>query len=492
MKRFLVSFIMAACIVGSLSAQETLDSLSYAMGDYFTRSVLDSQDKKTQQIKSDREEYIRGFSDGLNLYRQERTAASSYHEGQQMGLFFLMSINFEQIEEKDQPHLDCLIEGLRKVADNTVVLPQDTIGAHHLLLDLDDEAMLSMVYGDSCRIETTMGILLGLRDYDTLPPIDRDQGDSISIEDQQAFAAGMADVLESSNSEATYDMGRFAALFYFIDNMRMKQLLGLDFDYDAIIDGARGALELTERKMSVEEVELCLTQYYAAQYNIQAAEGLDYNDDIDDALLEEAARAAIEDVSREMAKNPNILQRYSLSGQVSVKGGKGKKSPAIGWTVTLDDGFMTTVTNQNGEYRFDDVPPGNYTIFYQDPFALERVFQVKLKNKDKKLDQTFNEDGSDYVSQAKRDIFMGRLQFQVISGDTPVYYTGEYCFDSFYERYGVQIVDWGDIIPCEPVVFANYNKHIFDYLDETFGDEWRSTEWLPILRTVEGFNQWHP
>lgn len=91
------------------------------MGDYFTRSVLDSQDKKTQQIKSDRDEYIRGFSDGLNLYRQERTTASSYHEGQQMGLFFLMSINFESREDGDEPRLDCLIEGLRKVADNNLV-----------------------------------------------------------------------------------------------------------------------------------------------------------------------------------------------------------------------------------------------------------------------------------------------------------------------------------------------------------------------------------
>ena len=306
MKRFLVSFIMAACVAGSLSAQKTLDSLSYAMGDYFTRIVLDSQDKKTQQIKSDREEYIRGFSDGLNLYRQERTAANSYYDGQQMGLFFLMSINFEQIEEKDQPHLDCLIEGLRKVADNTVVLPQDTIGAHHLLLDLDDEAMLLMVYGDSCRIETTMGILLGLRDYDTLPPIDRDQGDSISIEDQQAFACGMADVLESSNSEATYGMGRFAALFYFIDNMRMKQLLGLDFDYDAIIDGARGALGLEERKMTVEEVEMCLTKYYEAQYDAQATDKLDDSDDIDDALLEQAVKDAIKQAEAEQASQyPN-------------------------------------------------------------------------------------------------------------------------------------------------------------------------------------------
>ena len=492
MKRFLLIFIMAGVLVGNLAAQEQFDSLSYAMGDYFIRLYLDGNDKETQQVMDDREEYIRGFSDGLNVYRQERTAANSYYDGQQMGLFFLMNINFEQIEEKDQPHLDCLIEGLRKVADNTVVLPQDTIGAHHLLLDLDDEAMLSMVDGDSCRIETTMGILLGLMDDNTLRRTGSDQSDSISVEEQQAFAAGMADVLEHPNATSIYDMGRFAALFLFMDNMRMKQLLGLDFDYDAIIDGARGALGLTERKMSVEEVEMCLTKYYAAQYNIQANAQHDNGDDIDDALLEEAARAAIEDASREMVKNPNILQRYSLSGQVYVKGAKGKKSPAVAWTVTLDDGFMATVTNQNGEYRFNDVPPGNHTVSYQDPFALERVFQVTLKKKDKKLNQTFNEDGSDYVSQAKRDIFMGRPQFQVISGDTPVYYTGEYCFDSFYERYGVQIVDWGDIIPCEPVVFANYNKHIFDYLDETFGDEWRSTEWLPILRTVEGFNQWHP
>lgn len=492
MKRFLLLFIMVGVLVGDLAAQEQLDSLSYAMGDYFIRLYLDGNDKETQQVMGDREEYIRGFSDGLNVYRQETTAASSYFNGQQMGLFFLMSINFEPYEDKEKPHLDCLIEGLRKVADNTVVLPQDTIGAHHLLLDLDDEAMLSMVDGDSCRIETTMGIFLGLQAYNPLQPSDRDQGDSISVEDQQTFAAGMADVLENSIAASTYDMGRFAALFYFIDNMRMKQLLGLDFDYDAIIDGARGALELEERKMTVEEVEMYLTKYYAAQYDAQAADELDDSDDIDDALLEEAARAAIEDASREMAKNPNILQRYSLSGQVYVKGAKGKKSPAVAWTVTLDDGFMATVTNQNGEYRFNDVPPGNHTVSYQDPFALERVFQVTLKKKDKKLNQTFNEDGSDYISQAKRDIFMGRPQFQVISGDTPVYYTGEYCFDSFYEKYGVQIVDWGDIIPCEPVVFANYNKQVFDYLDKTFGDEWRSDDWLPILRTVEGFSQWHP
>ena len=44
MKRILLLFIMAGVLVGDLAAQELLDSLSYALGDYSTRIVLDSKD----------------------------------------------------------------------------------------------------------------------------------------------------------------------------------------------------------------------------------------------------------------------------------------------------------------------------------------------------------------------------------------------------------------------------------------------------------------
>lgn len=304
MKRFLLSLMMAACLVGNIAAQEQLDSLSYAMGDYSTRIVLDSKDEKTKQITSDREGFIRGYSDGVSLFRQERAAAGSYYEGQQMGLFFLMSINWESHEDDDQPPLDCLIKGLRKVADNTVVLPGDTIGAHQLLFDLDDEAMLSMVDGDSCRIMTTAGILFGLRDYHLFRQTDRDQGDSITVEEQQAFAAGMADILERSATPMTaYDMGQWTAAFFFPEVMRMKPLTGLVLDYDAIIDGARGALELTERKMNEKEVEMCLTKYYMTLYDVQAAQSpqLDNGDDIDDPALEEALKEAFKKAEEETA-----------------------------------------------------------------------------------------------------------------------------------------------------------------------------------------------
>lgn len=304
MKRILLLFIMAGVLVGDLAAQELLDSLSYALGDYSTRIVLDSKDEKTEQIMNDREGFIQGYSDGLNLFRQERAAAGSYYEGQQMGLFLLMSINWESHEDDDQPPLDCLIEGLRKVADNTVVLPRDTIGAHQLLFDLDDEAMLSMVDGDSCLIMTTMGILFGLRDYHLFRQTDRDHGDSITVEEQQAFATGMADILERSGPPMTaYDMGQWTAGFFFPEFMRMKPLTGLVLDYDAIIDGASGALELTERKMNEKEVEMCLTKYYMTLYDVQATQSLegDNGDDIDDPALEEALKEAFKKAEAELA-----------------------------------------------------------------------------------------------------------------------------------------------------------------------------------------------
>jgi len=478
MKRLLLSFIMAGCLVGILSAQEAFDSLSYAFGDYNTRLIAASN----PNLQSP-DEYIRGLQENLYMFTQDSIKAKYYGSGLETGMYVLMMLENNPVLTNDWIYKDCIINGVLKVINGEVCLPQDTIGVDLFLTEFEDIGSSKNNHEETCQLCSAFGVMLAmypesaeLYDIQFIGPD--------SIVNHQAYANGILEMLKNDDS---YTIGKLYAYMILSTLDQMSGSGRHNYDFEDMVDAARAALGLTERKMSFEEVNRFFMNGLSFQ---QPIENGNNDEDIADETIV-AIDKAEKDASKELLRNP-IVQGYSLSGQVSVKGGKGKKSPAIGWTVTLDDGFMTTVTNQNGEYRFDDVPPGNYTIFYQDPFALERVFQVKLKNKDKKLDQTFNEDGSDYVSQAKRDIIMGRPQFQIISGDTPVYYTGEYCFDSFYERYGVQIVDWGDIIPCEPVVFANYNKHIFDYLDETFGDEWRSTEWLPILRTVEGFNQWHP
>ena len=107
---------------------------------------------------------------------------------------------------------------------------------------------------------------------------------------------------------------------------------------------------------------------------------------------------AEKDVTKEQLRNP-VVQGYSLSGRLTIKGTKGKKNPAMVWTVTLTDCdslvLMITVTDQNGEYRFDNLPSGSYKVSFIEPLGLKRVYQIKLKNKDKAFNQTFKEDGSD-------------------------------------------------------------------------------------------------
>ncbi|MBQ6166217.1 MAG: leucine-rich repeat domain-containing protein [Muribaculaceae bacterium] len=278
MKRLLILFTMAACIVGCLSAQETLDSLSYAMGDYFTRLVMHVYDctDRYLQTQADREAFLRGLEDELSIYSQDPVALKSYSEGQIEGILFLMTPN--NVEESD---MNCIACGLRKVADGTFQLPQDTIG-YQLL----EEGWPGLSAEDECRYETIMGIFFGMR----LILSDRELSDSIT-KDDQAYAAGMADILEKSHTFNSYDIGRGAAIMIFTSSIGINPKKGVDFDNDAIIDGARGALELAERKMSVEEAEMLHTKYYLieAQYDVQTAEELDNNDDIDVVIVEEDA-----------------------------------------------------------------------------------------------------------------------------------------------------------------------------------------------------------
>ena len=280
MKRFLISFTMAACIVGSLFAQETLDSLSYAMGNHYTRCVMFAADGYLQ-TQADREAFLRGLEDGLSIYQQDSVALISYCEGQMYGFFFLKRMADGGLPYLPVLDMNCIARGLRKVADGTIQLPQDTIGACRFF----EEDWHGLSAEDKCRYGTIFGILVGL-----YLPQSQYQPELTDSKDRQAYAAGMADILEKSHTFNSYDIGRGAAIMIFTAPTGMSAQMGLDFDYDAIIDGARGSLELTERKMSVEEVDLCLAKYYEALFDVLVAEELDSNDDIDDVLPEEAVK----------------------------------------------------------------------------------------------------------------------------------------------------------------------------------------------------------
>ena len=240
---------MATCIVGSLFAQETLDSLSYAWGDYCTLSVMCASERYLQ-TQADREAFLRGFQDELSIYPKDSVAYKSYSEGQMDGFFFLKRMADGGLPYLPVLDMNCIARGLRKVADGTIQLPQDTIGACRFF----EEDWHGLSAEDKCRYGTIFGILVGL-----YLPQSQYQPELTDSKDRQAYAAGMADILEKLHTFNSYDIGRGAAIMIFTSPYGMSAKMVPD--YDAIIDGARGALELAERKMSVEEVELCHTDY---------------------------------------------------------------------------------------------------------------------------------------------------------------------------------------------------------------------------------------
>ena len=304
MRRTVLLIIMTVCLAGGVHAQETLDSLSYAMGDHFTRAMMADVNMQT---RANHEDYFRGLKDGLNIYKQDTSVVTSYYDGQIMGCFFLWLVGAEQPEEDDQFHLDCMAEGLRKVADNSVVLPQDTIGAHHLL---DSLALLDQ--DDDCRFETMLGVLFGLRDADLLVHIHPEMGDTTAIPDLQAYAAGMADMLEISNPTNSYDLGRFVAHMLFSGSLRLTSAMEANVNFDACVDGACAALSLAERKMSIEDVDQMIISYFPIQPDEDDEDEQVFDnsevivDDIPQEVIDEVMKA-IEEAERQLQNNPPEL-----------------------------------------------------------------------------------------------------------------------------------------------------------------------------------------
>lgn len=304
MKRLLLFVIMTTCLAGVAVAQEQLDSLSYAMGDHITRAMLADVNMQTQ---ANHEDYLRGLKDGLNIYKQDTAVVTSYYNGQMMGYFFLWLLETEQSEEDDQFHLDCMVEGLRKVANNSVVLPQDTIGAHQLL-----DSLASLYQDDACRFETMLGVLFGLRDADLLVHIHPEMGDTATIPDLQAYAAGMADMLEISNPTNSYDMGRFIASMLFSGSLKLMSAMDANVNFDVCVDGACAALSMAERKMSIEEVDQMIISYFPIQPGEDGEDEqvLDNSEviveDIPQEVIDEVMKA-IEEAERQLQNNPPEL-----------------------------------------------------------------------------------------------------------------------------------------------------------------------------------------
>lgn len=256
---------------GVAVASERIDSVSYAFGHQYTLGIMAGKNDM-MQTEQDFKDYICGLEDNIGKTKQmtDSSYMLSYSLGAMEAVF--MTDGMHHKRKEDLPPFHCIISGLRKVGEGKINLPADTIAARDFLnrhgdgdkkaSDLDKET--------ECEFFTSYGIMKayqpGLQQY-----IYGLKPGTSCVENRQAFATGMADILEAyAIPPATaYDQGRMIAL-----SMSMTSIEQDPIDPASFVAGAKASLGLGPQIIPRFEVEEILNRQYEQQ--AKAAGAVDY------------------------------------------------------------------------------------------------------------------------------------------------------------------------------------------------------------------------
>lgn len=256
---------------GFAVASERIDSLSYAYGHQYTLATMAGKNDM-MQTEEDFRDFIRGLEDNIGNLRQ--MADSSYMVSYCIGAMeaVFMTDGMHNKKKEDLPPFNCIISGLRKVGEGKINLPADTIAARYFLNRHGDDDKKAL-YPDKeteCEFFTSYGIMKGfqpgLQQYiDGLNPGTR------CVENRQAFATGIADILEAyAIPPATaYDQGRMIALSVNLTSIEQDPI-----DTASFVAGAKASLGLGTQIIPRYEVEEILNLQFGQQ--AKAAGAVDY------------------------------------------------------------------------------------------------------------------------------------------------------------------------------------------------------------------------
>ena len=227
---------------GFAVASERIDSVSYAFGHQYTLGIMAGKNDM-MQTEQDFKDYIRALEDNIGNMR-EMTDSS-----------YMMSYCLGAME-----------------AEGKINLPADTIAARDFLNrhSDDDKKASDLDKETECEFFTSYGIMKayqpGLQQY-----INGLKPGTSCVENRQAYATGMADILEAySIPPATaYDQGRMIAL-----SMNMTSIEQDPIDPASFVAGAKASLGLGPQIIPRFEAEEILNRQFEQQ--AKAAGAVDY------------------------------------------------------------------------------------------------------------------------------------------------------------------------------------------------------------------------
>ena len=159
-----------------------------------------------------------------------------------------------------------------------------------------------------------------------------------------------------------------------------------------------------------------------------------------------------------------------LSGHLTVQFGDQVMNPDDVIIELIGEGKISS-TDSVGYFEFRNLKSKEYNLRVLNYSSDPQIFKVKLNNRSKKDVNLFLKVECEVNAEtAKKDINEGNPKLLLASGIAPaVYYGG----DPFEKKYNIEFQDFGDVIEHPSECMKQYNKEIFKYLDEKFGQQWR-------------------
>ena len=262
MKKILLLILLFNAITARAD-DEFLDTLSYAVGCSMMHHIAQSGELSFEFTEANSMEAIRGIEDMMPLmgYAQDSTSGTSFVLGCFQGIFF--SDGYEH--NKDKISLDCIALGLMRVINGQLTLPQDTIAINRFMNSLP-EGTNPAELPDETRNQfyTYYGIMKGLQPG--LQEYICEQTGKTKDEcpaNQKAYAAGFLTVVNSLNNDETPNA--------FGKNLALEVITQPSFyplEVESFVDGCRGALGLSERKLTIEEADAISTARFQTDNDI--------------------------------------------------------------------------------------------------------------------------------------------------------------------------------------------------------------------------------
>lgn len=375
-----------------------IDTLSYSLGFQTTLGML-AGNNPYMEDESGFREYIRGIEENVPTEEalSDSTFLVNYCLGGMQGIF--MGDSFEHMRKEELPPIDCIVAGLRMVAENKLCLPQDTIEAMSFIKGISDSVRPADLSEDErCRFYTAYGILKGiphgLQDY-----IFEWFGKSTSVlATPRYYARGMADLISSSISpKSAYDIGRMVVVSIVMNTLEKTENVVMS-DY---IDGAKAALWLVPAKIPREVTGEWLDRFYSSQLNSEESSEAK---ELDDMLNLQVFPGRQYDVSWHFRASP-VAKRLevpteaveALDGLSQLLQGQGMEVKSVGadllmchvvmdgqWARSDLHNFLYALKNkwQHGRFKFfyifSDVNDLSFGIMRTDDAFVSEVNRAEL------------------------------------------------------------------------------------------------------------------